>query len=71
MCWRMRTAEHQLLLIMPLLRSRKVSVATSYSVARWPYGLGIWLLAVKKTRSIMMNLLYCALPHSNLVRMPL
>ena len=55
-----RTAEHQLLLVMPLLRSRKVSVVTSYSLARMPYGLGVWPVAVNQMRSIMMNLLYCA-----------
>ena len=38
----MRTAEHQLLLMMPALRLRKVSVTTSYSLASTPYGLGIW-----------------------------
>ena len=59
-----RTAEHQLLLMMPLLRSRKVSVTTSYSLARMPYGLGIWFWAVKKMRSIMMNLLYCTRARS-------
>ena len=59
-----RTAEHQLLLVMPLLMLRKVLVVTSYSVASKPYGLGVWLSAAKKMRSIMMNLLNCALPRT-------